>query len=149
MERGRGGCCHIASGTIWDLTVSSGRMAMAVGVLTALCSSSEGLPRPLCPRHPGATAGTRVSTLKQEVSDKSRLLRGTQDLAPPFERDLVPVTGHFFPSISEAGLPRGRASLAAGSSAASSLSRAARDEDVQEHLLLPCFSFMWAGKMCS
>ena len=27
----------------------------------------------------------------------------------------VPVTGHFFPSISEAGLPRAGASLAAGS----------------------------------
>lgn len=122
---------------------------MAVGVLTTLRSSSEGLPRPLCPEHPGAAAGTRISTLKQEVSDKSGLLHGTQGPPPPFERDLVPVTGHFFPSISETGLPCGRASLAAGSFAASSLSRAARDEDVQERLLLPCFSFMWAGKMCS
>lgn len=43
---------------------------------------------PRCPGHPGAAVGIHVSTPKQEVSDKSGLLCGTQGPAPPFERDL-------------------------------------------------------------
>lgn len=52
------------------------------------CPQAPFVAIPGCPGHPGAAAGTRVSTLKQEVSDKSGLLCGTQGLSPPFERNL-------------------------------------------------------------
>lgn len=44
--------------------------------------------RPCHPGHPGAATGAHVSTPKQEVSDKSGFLGGTQGPSPPFERDL-------------------------------------------------------------
>lgn len=65
--------------------IPPGRSGTDPGVLTTLCwHHHERLHGH--PAYPGAA--TRVSTPKQEVSDQSGLLGGTQGPSPPLERDL-------------------------------------------------------------
>jgi len=96
----------------------------APGVLPALRSGSEESPREPASAFAAVPAAPGIPMLPRALAfplrNRKFLTKAGCSAARkvPLRRSRetwVPVTGHFFPSISAAGLPRGGASLAAGS----------------------------------
>lgn len=106
----------LRKGRAW-LLPSLPRFTLAAGSPQVSHRCLAGHPR--CPGHPRAATDIPelLWALTFPLRSRKLLARAGCSVAHPLHHSRetwVPVTGHFFPSISEAGLPHSRASLAAG-----------------------------------